>query len=229
MTFWLSFICILWINPLTLSKSDLLGKIDPAQDDRFIKPADVYTKGSARTQYLRKETYEAFILMQKAAKKEGIHLVICSATRTFSMQKQIWERKWQSPENAHFNTKERALHILHYSSMPGTSRHHWGTDIDINELNNAYFETGKGQKEYTWLKNNAEKFGFCQTYTSKKIGSRKGYEEEKWHWSYMPLSRVYLEQYQKNIRPSDIAGFLGEEVVTALPILEEYVQGIACL
>ena len=52
--------------------------------------------------------------------------------------------------------------ILLYSSMPTTSRHHWGTDMDINSLENSYFASGQGLKEYTWLKKNAAKFGFCQ-------------------------------------------------------------------
>ncbi len=34
---------------------------------------------------------------------------------------------------------------------------------------------------------NAAKFGFCQPYNVKT--DRKGYNEEKWHWSFMPLSK----------------------------------------
>ncbi|MBK8672515.1 MAG: D-alanyl-D-alanine carboxypeptidase family protein [Bacteroidetes bacterium] len=30
--------------------------------------------------------------------------------------------------------------------MPGSSRHHWGTEVDINALSNAYFSTGEGKK-----------------------------------------------------------------------------------
>ncbi|NJK84501.1 MAG: M15 family metallopeptidase [Saprospiraceae bacterium] len=47
------------------------------------------------------------------------------------------------------NPQERALKILKYSSMPGTSRHHWGTDIDLNSFSNSYFEQGEGKKYMT--------------------------------------------------------------------------------
>jgi len=225
---WLILLTFLWSTEPTLSKADLLGKIDPEKDTRFVKPDDKYTKGSARSQYLRKETYEAFQKMQKAAQKEGVSLFIVSATRTFSMQKAIWERKWNLPENAHLEGKARARQILLYSSMPGTSRHHWGTDIDLNDLSNAYFTHGNGLKEYEWLKTHAHKFGFCQTYTNKSLLNRKGYEEEKWHWSYLPLAKTYLTEYLKQISAADITGFQGDTVVSKLPILEEYVQGVAC-
>jgi D-alanyl-D-alanine carboxypeptidase len=55
--------------------------------------------------------------------------------------------------------------IMNYSAMPQASRHHWGTDVDINSVEPEYFESGQGLKEYTWLQENAWKFGFCQPYT----------------------------------------------------------------
>jgi len=228
MILWLVLGVWLWSTPPVLSKNDLLGKIDPTQDTRFVKPDNQYTLGSARSQYIQKETYAAFIKMAEAAKKDGVTLVIVSATRTFAMQKTIWEGKWEK-EKAIVNPVARAKKILLYSSMPGTSRHHWGTDIDLNALNNAYFMSGEGKKVFDWLHQHADTFGFCQTYTSKEGGTRTGYEEEKWHWSYMPLSRMYLQEYKAKIKAEDIQGFLGDHVVGQLPILTEFVGGIACL
>jgi len=83
----------------------------------------------------------------------------------------------------------------------GTSRHHWGTDIDLNSFNNKYFESGKGKKIYDWLTSNASSFGFCQPYTPKGDHRPHGYNEEKWHWSYQPVSQDitdYAEQYLRN-------------------------------
>ena len=94
--------------------------------------------------------------------------------------------------------------------MPTTSRHHWGTDIDLNSLSNSYFEQGKGKKEYEWLIENANKYGFYQVYTSKENG-RTGYNLEKWHWSYLPLASEYLKFYNANITYKDISGFKGSE------------------
>ncbi|MFN3839507.1 MAG: M15 family metallopeptidase [Cyclobacteriaceae bacterium] len=207
-------------------KSYLLGRFNPEADVRFVKPADEHTEGAARSQYLRKETYEAFVAMAQAAAKDGVKLVILSATRNFETQKSIWERKWQA-EASIADEAERAKKILLYSSMPGTSRHHWGTDMDLNNLNNAYFESGEGLKIYQWLVAHAHEYGFCQPYTSKDQG-RTGYEEEKWHWSYTPLSVPLLEAYKKTISLNDITGFKGSETAVPLDVIKKYVDGVAC-
>lgn len=214
------------VNGQVTEKQYLLGQFDPTLHPNFIKPADVYTKGSARNQWMRKEAYVAFVKMAKDAQKEGVSLLIISATRPFSTQKAIWERKWK--ERDALPELERAKNILLFSSMPGTSRHHWGSDIDINELSNAYFTQGKGLKEYQWLQKNASKYGFCQTYTSKDDGKRTGYEEEKWHWSYLPLATHFMQRYAKLIDVSDIKGFQGSQLAAELQVIEKYVKGVAC-
>ena len=101
----------------------------------------------------------------------------------------IWNEKWSGKRKSTGTadiTKitdqlEKAMIILRYSSMPGTSRHHWGTDFDINMLNNEYYDKGDGKIIYKWLESNAAKFGFGQPYNA---GRENGYKEEKWHWSY---------------------------------------------
>jgi hypothetical protein len=109
--------------------------------------------------------------------------------------------------------------------MHGTTRHHWGTDIDINSLENSYFKSGAGKKLYDWMLLHAAEYGFHQTYTDKSKG-RTGYEEEKWHWSYLPLSGPFLEEYKKQISYTDITGFSGSQVAAELKVIETYVQGI---
>lgn len=209
-----------------VDKQYLLGRFNPETDLRFIKPADEHTAGAARSQYLRKETYEAFIKMAEAAAKDGVKLVIISATRNFETQKSIWERKWQAEASITGET-ERAKKILQYSAMPGTSRHHWGTDIDLNNLNNEYFESGVGLKIYQWLTAHAHEYGFCQPYTSK-TGGRTGYEEEKWHWSYTPVTAGLLEAYKQTVTLSDITGFAGSQTAIQLDVIKNYVDGVAC-
>jgi len=219
-------------NPV--DKNYLLGKFDPATDPRFVQLTAEYASGSALNRYLRKETFDAFQKMQKAAKNDGVSLTIISATRNFDSQKKIWEGKWNGKvkvEGKDLTTisdkNERARLILLYSSMPSTSRHHWGTDMDLNSLNNNYFESGEGLKIYEWLTTHAAEFGFCQPYTSK-TGGRTGYEEEKWHWSYVPLSKVFLEEYRKQVNYNDITGFLGSEVAQPLQVIDKYVDGVSC-
>jgi zinc D-Ala-D-Ala carboxypeptidase len=235
-------LCVLILQSLFVTlvaqpvdKKYLLGQFDPTTDTRFSKLKDEHTGGSARGSVLRSEAYEAFQKMAEVARKEGITLTIVSATRNFESQKRIWENKWNGKtkvEGKDLTTvkdkAERAKIILRFSSMPGSSRHHWGTDMDLNNLENSYFESGEGLKIYQWLVTHAHEFGFCQPYTSKADGVRTGYEEEKWHWSYLPLSKPLLESYIKTIRYKDIAGFKGSETAPSIKIIENYAQGIGC-
>lgn len=200
----------------------LIGNLEFHKDDKFAKiPSNL----SSKSIYVRKETLNAFQEMAKHAEKDDIKLTVISGARNFNHQKSIWERKWNSS-----NIKDpvaRAKDILRYSSMPMTSRHHWGTDIDINSLQNSYFESGKGLKEYQWLVENGPKYGFCQVYTDKKEKNRKGYEMEKWHWSYMPLASQLLSQYKKELSYDQISGFEGSEVAKELDVINVYVGEIA--
>jgi choline dehydrogenase-like flavoprotein len=208
-------------NKLNLNNALVLGKFSYTKNKDFIKVNPEFT---SKTIYLRKETNSAFEKMQEAAKKDKIKLTIISGTRTFYQQKAIWERKWLQLN--HLKAKERALEILNYSAMPCTSRHHWGADIDINQLDNHYFESGKGLKEYQWLQKNASKYGFHQVYNSKNTG-RTGYNEEKWHWSYLAIANQYLDFYNHNIHYSDIKGFEGSSVAAVIKVIANYVNGIS--
>ena len=161
------------------------------------------------------------------AQKSGISLKIISSTRTFAQQKVIWENKWNRFATEAPDPTKRALKILEFSSMPGSSRHHWGTDIDLNALQNAAFEPGgKHEKVYQWLVEHAAEFGFCQPYTA---GRSAGYQEEKWHWSYTPLSKPFLAQYKSQVTPADIQGFLGADRAEAVGAIPNYVLGINLL
>jgi zinc D-Ala-D-Ala carboxypeptidase len=217
-----------------VGKDYLLGKFNPATEARFSLLRDEHTSGSARGGYLRKETYEAFIKMAEAAMADGISLKIISATRNFESQKRIWEDKWNGRTivegirlTSVTDLNQRAKTILRYSSMPGSSRHHWGTDVDLNNLENDYFRSGDGLQVYTWLQAHAAEYGFCQPYTGKQHG-RTGYEEEKWHWSYTPLSIPFLKEYLGSIREKDIAGFDGAETAGPVNLIAHYVSGVSC-
>jgi LAS superfamily LD-carboxypeptidase LdcB len=233
------FCCCVLIFPSIIGAQDvdknyLLGQFEESKDSRFVKLGDDLARGSAQGKYLRKEAYEAFVKMASAAKQDGISLFIISATRNFEAQKRIWENKWEGRtlvEGQNLtevtDLEKRAKLILLYSSMPGTSRHHWGTDMDLNSLENSYFDSGEGLKIYQWLTTHGAKYGFCQPYTSKAAG-RTGYEEEKWHWSYWPLSKELLSAYVKSVHYSDIKGFKGSKTAKSINAIEKYVQGIGC-
>ena len=218
----------------TQRKAQLMGRFDPSRDSAFVVLAKAYTDGE-QDYYLRRQTARAVMAMIDSARADGIKLEVRSATRNFDRQAQIWGAKWRGDrtlsngvnlaQRPDLSDSAKARMILLYSSMPGTSRHHWGTDVDFNAFENAYFSSGQGLAEYTWLLRHAAHFGFVQPYTSKAAG-RTGYEEEKWHWSYLPLSQNLLAAYAGLITTADIAGFEGAEVAGQVNAIEEYVRGV---
>lgn len=210
------------VRPAAVNADYLLGKFKPFEHPDFVAVGKPYADKTGMI--LRKETFEAFKKMWEAAEKEGIVLKIISSTRNFEQQKAIWEGKWARFAKDAPAPKDRALKILEYSSMPGSSRHHWGTDIDLNDLNNAVFETGgKHEALYQWLQAHAHEYGFCQPYTA---GRPTGYHEEKWHWSYTPLSKPMLAQYAQTLNEASIQGFEGADTATEIGIVKNYVLGI---
>lgn len=209
------------IDSLNITKEFVLGKFDYRSDSTFAKVNIAY---STKVIYLKSEAHKAFLDMADSAKVAGIQLKIISGTRNFYEQKAIWERKWEKHNN--LKPLQRALKILEYSSMPSSSRHHWGTDIDLNSLNNSYFNSGKGLAAYKWLTTHANSFGYYQVYTEKD-NNRTGYNLEKWHWSYLPLASKYLEFYNKRIINDDINNFSGFEQAQKVMIIKNYVNGIS--
>ena len=209
----------------------LMGKFNPNSHEDFSTIAGKYaSKGGIR---MRTDAYNAYQQMFEAAKKDGVTLKIISATRPFHHQKSIWEAKWNGQRKVdgkmlskNMEPKQKAMKILRWSSMPGTSRHHWGTDVDINNLNNSYFESGKGKKEYDWLIANASSYGFCQVYSVMDKTRPNGYQEEKWHWSYIPVARELTQLYKQKLSNGDIGGFTGSESAELIDVKTKYVLGI---
>lgn len=211
----------------------IMGKFNPDTSVLFMEiPISMADREGL---LLRKEAYNAFRQMWEAAKKDGIHLVVRSATRNFTYQKGIWERKWTGQtkvagmdlSQAIQDPYKRAQKILNYSSMPGTSRHHWGTEVDLNAFENEWFERGEGLKIYNWLLENAPKYGFYQPYSDKSVHGRTGYNEEKWHWSYKPLSSKFTAFAEAYMKDGMILGFKGDKIVDSLNIVENYVLGVS--
>mgnify|MGYP001218062435 FL=1 len=155
---------------------------------------------------LEKNTFIAMEKMRKAALLDGIKIKVVSGFRDFERQKQIWNRKFKkfTTEN-NLSDLDAIKEIIRFSTIPGTSRHHWGTEIDVidedfkNEKNllisNKYEEGGIFEKLKKWMDNNSQKFGFYLTYDNNI--NRKGFEYEPWHYSYLPESKKYLESFLK--------------------------------
>ena len=155
---------------------------------------------------LEKNTFIAMEKMRKAALLDGIKIKVVSGFRDFERQKQIWNRKFKkfTTEN-NLSDLDAIKEIIRFSTIPGTSRHHWGTEIDVidedfkNEKNllisNKYEEGGIFEKLKKWMDNNSQKFGFYLTYDNNI--NRNGFEYEPWHYSYLPESKRYLKSFLK--------------------------------
>ncbi len=200
---------------------ELTGRFEPSEHHEFRQLRSRYT--NRESAWLRIEAASAFEEMADSAALDGIRIFVISATRNHEYQADIWKRKWESRSG---DPVDKALSILEYSSMPGTSRHHWGTDLDINSVEPSYFESGQGAKVYEWMVENAHKFGYFQPYTAQTKG-RTGYNEEKWHWSYQPIARKLLKAYNHLVLPDDINGFPGADVNGEIDVIGRYVNGIA--
>ncbi|MEM5564073.1 M15 family metallopeptidase [Psychroserpens sp. AS72] len=170
---------------------ELIGKGNP----------DLYGNGYK----LRREAYDSFLEMSKEALKSDIIIQVVSSYRSFAHQNRIWERKYKQNINNGLSPQESIKKIIEYSTIPGTSRHHWATDIDLidgnvsqpsNVLNPKHFDgNGCFSKFKIWMDEHANTFGFYLVYTNE--ANRKGFKYEPWHYSYKPLSQGYLQAYQK--------------------------------
>lgn len=197
---------------------------------------------------LRMETLVKFREMAaQLCRDTGLSISLFSDNRTAVEQRGIWAGKRASAGAMASErgcvlassgaARERSIAncILKYNSMPGSSRHHWGSDIDINSTENGYWNGATGKKIKAWLDVNAEKYGFCQPYAGKAAGIRQaGYNDEAWHWSYMPIAADMLAEYRARVSDKDIIAALGgaasglkEADIAALKIREDYVGTIS--
>ncbi len=175
---------------------ELMGKAD----------IDLYGEGIN----LRKPAHDAFLEMKKAAYSDGIDIKIVSSYRDFYRQEAIWEGKYQRyTEEDGMKPIDAIDKIIEYSTIPGTSRHHWGTDIDIIDgyrktegdvLVPEKFESGGPFEDFKkWMDENSKKFDFYLVYTNDP--KRRGFKYEPWHYSYAPISIPMLTAFRsKNIQ-----------------------------
>ncbi len=165
---------------------------------------------------LRMEAHDAFVAMKKAAAVDGIDIKVISSYRNFERQEIIWERKYiQYTEEDNMTPLAAIDKIIQYSTIPGTSRHHWGTDLDIVDGNKKvegdvlvpekFGEGGPYADFKQWMDANANTFDFYMVYTDDP--KRRGFKYEPWHYSYAPLSVPMLTAF----RGKNILQLLGKE------------------
>ncbi len=107
-------------------------------EDHLCAPSDAVSLGS-RT---HRDVVEPFRSLQNDARREGFDLQILSGFRSFAHQLSIWNRKASgqlavldsdaAPLDIRTLTeRDLVFAILRWSALPGASRHHWGTDLDV--------------------------------------------------------------------------------------------------
>lgn len=198
---------------------------------------------------IHKEMKLAWQSLSNAALTKGFELQIASGYRSFDRQLSIWNRKF-SGELATKNKNNEVVNlselsddekvdaILTYSALPGTSRHHWGSDIDIyadNLLANdkklqlepwEYQQGGPFEQLSLWLEKDAASFGFFHPYDK----DRGGVAIEPWHLSFAPIAQsclcdISVETLAQTITQADILG--KQAILSKLPnIFSQYVQNI---
>ena len=160
---------------------------------------------------LHVEAVTSFLAMRDAATAAGIDLVAVSSFRDFDRQLFLWNRKWRGErplldrsgrpvDVATLDDARKVDAILCWSAIPGGSRHHWGTDVDLIDAASmpAGYQVQLVPAEYAaegifgrltgWLDANMSRFGFHRPYASAGCGAGV----EPWHLSYWPVSSAAL-------------------------------------
>jgi LAS superfamily LD-carboxypeptidase LdcB len=191
-----------------------------------------------------------FLAMREAAALAGFDLVPVSSFRDFDRQRAIWNAKFRGErpaldrggrpvDMASLAAGARVDTILLWSALPGASRHHWGSDVDVADGRviaaghpprleaGEYRRGGAFAALSAWLAANMRRFGFYRPYARRG----RGVQPEPWHLSYAPVSKPALARMSVGLLAQAITGtgVEGEaEILARLPaIRERYVLDVA--
>jgi LAS superfamily LD-carboxypeptidase LdcB len=198
---------------------------------------------------LHGEVIAPFLAMRAAARADGIDLVPTSSFRDFDRQLAIWNAKCRGERELRgvggelldpraMSEDELVEAILIWSALPGASRHHWGTDMDVIDaaavpvgyvvqlVQEEYSAGGLFAKLNRWLDENAARFGFFRPYAVFRGGVRP----EPWHLSYAPVAAAAEERFSIDILRQALqasAMDAADAVRRRLPqIVERYVRNV---
>jgi len=192
---------------------------------------------------------EALLDMKYEAGKTGIIINPISTFRDFKTQLKIWNNKFSGKrdllsidgsilDRESLSTTELIIAILRWSALPGASRHHWGTEIDVVDLSTIpsnyrvqlvpeeFENSGPFEDLRIWMNGNLKRFGFFQPY--KKAGL--GVCPEPWHISFKAIAEEALENLtlaviERTLKANFIFG--KKEITKQLPeIYERFVINI---
>jgi len=182
----------------------------------------------------------------------GFDLRVISGFRGFDRQRSIWNRKaagelavLDSEANPldirTLTDRELVFAILRWSALPGASRHHWGTEVDVYDaaarpegyeielIPEEVAGDGMFAPMHDWLDTrmaSGASHGFFRPYDR----DRGGVAPERWHLSHAPVATAYecaltVERLGDVVAAADIA--LKETVLEHLDeIWERFVINI---
>jgi LAS superfamily LD-carboxypeptidase LdcB len=230
--------CIV-IDPARLTPLELTGRARTHVEEPGVEGCALHPL--ARSAYAR---------MVEAARADGLELAAVSGFRPFEQQLAIWNGKFRGErplldragallDALALDVTARVAAILVWSALPGASRHHWGTDLDV--IDRAALPDGERVQlvpaEYAaggwfapldeWLTSRAADFGFFRPYDV----DRGGVLPEPWHLSFAPVATLALPELTVDVLaaallPADLGG--RDVVLSDLPALHErYVLRVA--
>lgn len=177
---------------------------------------------------LHHSVVEPFQDLVSRAQAAGFDLRIISGFRSFERQLAIWNAKARG-ERAVLDDHDQEIDlsaltelqkiqaIMRFSALPGSSRHHWGTDMDVydaNAIEDQYqvqltpSETlGEGPfaELHRWLDMELPKTDFYRPYEI----DTGGVSIEPWHLSYRPLATGFSANQTAEVL---LACYLGVEI-----------------
>lgn len=139
---------------------------------------------------MREDAALALERMYTDAKKQGLHLVINSAYRSYKEQQKIYKQYFRMYDE---NTASKLV------AIPGCSEHQLGLSVDLTSqsvLDETYSFFGD-TPEYQWVINHAHEYGFILRYPKDKTNIT-GTTNEPWHFRYVGKDAA-KEMYEKNL------------------------------
>jgi LAS superfamily LD-carboxypeptidase LdcB len=146
---------------------------------RDLGPIESKYSASGTTVCMDKEAGKKFTEMVKDASKEKLDLQISTAFRSYDFQNTLYKQNL---------TREKSK-TSDAVAKPGYSEHQLGVAMDLTSASIQYGHTStkfKDTPEYIWMKDNAYKYGFIESYPLGKE-SITGYVYEPWHYRYVGL------------------------------------------
>lgn len=179
--------------------------------------------------------------MVAAAQQDQFDLAIASGFRSFTRQQAIWTNKMtgklpvldqnEEPVDISLLSEFELIEaIMLYSALPGGSRHHWGTDIDVYAANllkpeqplrlevSEYEGNGTFSALRHWLDKHAHQFGFYSPYPSYQ----GGVAAEPWHLSHKRTAITFEQSMNLEL----LAHVINEKALIGKETLLENIEAI---